>query len=1058
MEQQNFVVYKSSAGSGKTFTLVKEYLLLALKDASVPPQAYKHILAITFTNKAAGEMKERIIKALKELSSDDYFSISNNSKNTLEAIKEDAPFLNDEIIRARTKNILTAILHNYSDFAIGTIDSFVHKIVRTFAYDLKIPLNFEIETDSQKLLTQCIDVLISQIGNDDKLTKALIEFTESKTDDEKNWHVENDLKNFAAQLLKEEGTLHIERLKHLSIDDFFTIKSELAAKIKLFENKIITESTKAKDLIKQSNIDINDFYYGTTGIGVYFSNLSQGNIDKISPNSRVLTTINEDNWYAGKITNDKKSAIDSIKKELEILFYNIQKIKLKDYPEYVLFSLINKNIYSLALLNEIEKLINEYKTENSVIHISDFNKKIAEIVLTQPVPYIYERLGERYKNYLIDEFQDTSILQFQNLLPLIDNSLSESHFTMLVGDGKQAIYRWRGGDVEQFNSLPDINNHFKNSIIAERELALKRNYNPKVLFKNYRSKKEIIEFNNSFFRILSNCIDENQKSIYENLEQEFNPKNNGGFVHVEFVNAKNKVEAEEINLTKIIETINDLIANDYNYSDIAILVRKNDDGSTIANFLGKNNIPVISSESLLLNNSKEIKFILSLLQYFSKPNQPIIQAEIIEYLIETKFIKQANLNDALKENEEIGFVLFMKKHGVVMHSYHFSKMAIYELCESLISLFKLNEKPNAYIQFFLDEIHQFSNKYNNSLNDFIEHWNNRKEKASVIMPSGINAVNIMTIHRSKGLEFPIVILPFLNSKIESQNNKTLWLELKNNEIETLKTTIVPYEKKLLDTNYSDLYTNEKNKSLLDNLNLLYVALTRPVNQLYIFTGEQKEVINGIGTLTDFFIFYYQQKNEYDLSENIYRFGEKTKNTEKKSHFTESKTIHTFHSTNWREIVKMRAAAPSIWNTHFAENKRDYGVILHTALAKIKYKNDVDSALNAMVNEGLISMPDKQNLFEKLDKIVNHKKLVDYFSETYIIKNESEIITANGKIYRTDRVVIKNNEAIIIDYKTGEKKSAHKKQIEEYADLLKEMGYTITQKLLVYINEDEINIE
>lgn len=1055
---KNFVVYKSSAGSGKTFTLVKEYLLLALKDPSNPPQAYRHILAITFTNKAASEMKERIIKALKELSRDDYSVLTKNSISLLEAIKKDDTNLTDDIIKQRTKNILTAILHNYSDFAIGTIDSFVHKIVRTFAYDLKIPLNFDVETDSDKLLTQSIDLLLSQIGNDEKLTKALVDFTESKADDEKNWHIETDLKKFAAQLLNEEGSIHIEKLKDVSIDDFFSIKDELYKTIKSFENEIISEAKRAKEFLKQNQINKEDFYYGKQGIGVYFHNLSEGDISKINFNTRVETTISKDNWHGGKISTETKHAIDAIKQNLLEIFNSIQKIKEKSYSKYILFKLINKNIYSLALLNEIEKLIIDYKNENSVVHISDFNKKIAEIVLTQPVPYIYERLGERYKNYLIDEFQDTSVLQFQNLLPLIDNSLSENHFTMLVGDGKQAIYRWRGGDVEQFNSLPDINNNFKNEIVKEREYSLKRNYNPKALYKNYRSKKEIIEFNNSFFRTLADKIEENKKGIYENLEQEFDEKNTGGYVQVEFLNAENKIEAEELNLSRILDIVNEAKSNNYNYSDIAILVRKNGDGSTVANYLGKNNIPVISSDSLLINNSKEIKFIISLLRYFSSPNQIIIQAEIVEYLIENKIIKGEEIHFAIKEIQKTGFPSFLKKHKINIQTYQLSKMALYELCETLIQLFKLNEKPNAYLQFFLDEVHHFSSKYNNSLNDFIEHWEDKKDKASVVMPSGIDAVSIMTIHRSKGLEFPVVILPFMSSKIESVNNKTLWLEFKNNEIEKLKTAIVPYEKQLLDTDYAFLYENEKNKSLLDNLNLLYVALTRAELQLYILTGKQKEEIKEISTLTDFFNSYYLLKGEYDNSKQVYSFGEKIKKQIIKNEFTENKSISIFHSTNWRDMIKMRAAAPSIWNTQFAQNKRDYGVMLHTTLARIKYKSDATNALNEMLNEGLITESDKQQLLPSIEKIVNHTKLSLYFTEDYKVKNESEIITANGKLFRTDRVVIKNNQATIIDYKTGEKKSSHKKQIEEYAVLLQEMGYEVIDKLLVYINNDEISIE
>src|SRR3954469_20458755 len=275
MTTKNFTVYKSSAGSGKTFTLVKEYLALALTDTQYPPQAYKHILAITFTNKAAAEMKERISKALKELSEEDYTTISSGTKTLLSALKEHvklntAQQLDDVVIRRRAQHILTAILHNYSDFAIGTIDSFVHKVVRTFAFDLKIPMSFEIEMDDERLLSQAIDLLIAQIGNDEQLTKALIEFTERKTDDEKNWHIEYDLRLFAKHLLKEEGGFYIDKLRHLSVDDFFKIKDTLYEELKKFENALTTLAVNAIQLIQKQGLTAKDFYQGDKGIAAYF--------------------------------------------------------------------------------------------------------------------------------------------------------------------------------------------------------------------------------------------------------------------------------------------------------------------------------------------------------------------------------------------------------------------------------------------------------------------------------------------------------------------------------------------------------------------------------------------------------------------------------------------------------------------------------------------------------------------------------------------------------------------------------------------------------------------
>ncbi|MGQ0829282.1 MAG: UvrD-helicase domain-containing protein [Bacteroidota bacterium] len=1059
MPEKNFTIYRSSAGSGKTFTLVKEYLALALNDGANPVQAYKHILAVTFTNKAAAEMKERIIKALKELSEDDYSTISNGTKTLLVALKDHKKLnvkqkLDDATIRNRARNILTAILHNYSDFAIGTIDSFVHKVVRTFAFDLKIPMSFEIEMDDEKLLSQAIDLLIAKIGNDERLTKALVEFAESKTDDEKSWHIENDLKNFAKNLLNEEGAIYIDKLRHLGVDDLFKIKDALFSEIKMFENAVKKEAAIAFQTINSCGLSAKDFYYGDKGIAAYFEKIQNGRMDYISPNSYVQTTVGDDKWYGGKVTEQAKSDIDAIKSTLLDGFNNIQILKDEGYSNYVLFNLINKNIYSLAVLNEIEKLLNEYKSQNNILHISEFNKMISKIVMNEPIPFIYERLGERYTNYLIDEFQDTSVLQFQNLLPLIDNSLANGHFTMLVGDGKQAIYRWRGGEVEQFAMLPKVFGHTDNPLVLEREEALVRNYNPRVLDKNYRSKKEVIEFNNSLFSTLSIGLNAKYQNIYEDLKQGFDPENTGGFVQVEFVDGEMDVFRDQ-NKVRTHELILHLLEQNYKLQDIAILVRKNTDGSDIANYLTERGIEVISPDSLLLSNSVEINFLHSLLKYLANSTDNITHAEILEYLVAARYFPEAGIHEVLLQKDRMGLAAVFKAAGISFDSIRFSKMALYELCEELVNIFKLNSKPNAYIQFFLDEVLNYTLKKNNNLNDFIEYWEEKKSKASLVVPQGMNAVSIMTIHRSKGLEFPVVILPFSNSKVDT-GKRNLWIDLENAKLANLPSALVPTTKELTETQYAHLYEEEKNKSLLDSLNVLYVALTRAEERMYILSGKPGKTPANLGNISDMLAHYYQTTGEWIEDKAIYSFGVKAMRTQQKHvEQTYNLKLTTFNSNNWRDSIKMRAAAPSIWNTQAAEVKKDYGVMVHTALAKIKSNEDVEPALIDMCSQGLITAEEKEKLTITLSKIVNLPQLRSHFVPGLIIKNEAEIITVDGVSLRPDRVILKSKNAVIIDYKTGAEKPKYKEQILQYADLLGQMGYTVTEKLLVYIEAEKV---
>nr|NQU94195.1 UvrD-helicase domain-containing protein [Bacteroidota bacterium] len=442
----SFTVYKSSAGSGKTFTLVKEYLKITLNQ----PNKFRNILAITFTNKAANEMKERIITNLKDISSATPDQNSPAIKFLLpELVKETG--LSPETITLRANKVLELILHNYADFSICTIDSFVHRIIRTFAHDLNLPINFEVELDTNILIEQTIDFLISEAGKNEKLTKALIKFTETKAEDEKSWHIEKDLKDFAETLMKEDGQIYLEKLRQLNLQDFFNIIKKVNEFIKSTEQTLVKQAQNATSIIKGTNLPNTAFYRGRNGIAKYFEYIADYRFDKLSPNSFVETTINENKWHGSKTDKDDKIIIDGIKDNLIEIYNNIQDILAENYDEYNLFLMLKRKLYPMAVLSEIEKVLVKIKSENNIVHISEFNKRIADIVLNEPVPFIYERLGERYNHFLLDEFQDTSVLQWQNLLPLLDNSLAEGNFNMIVGDGKQAIYRWRSGEVEQFD-------------------------------------------------------------------------------------------------------------------------------------------------------------------------------------------------------------------------------------------------------------------------------------------------------------------------------------------------------------------------------------------------------------------------------------------------------------------------------------------------------------------------------------------------------------------------------------------------------------------------------
>ncbi len=1056
----SFTVYKSSAGSGKTFTLVKEYLKIVLKN----PSSFRNILAITFTNKAANEMKERILEYLKELS---VVNKKENSKAIEALMPEIIEFtgLNENAIAERAEIVLGMLLHNFSDFSISTIDSFIHKIIRTFAYDLHLPVNFEVELDTEKLITKAVDILISNVGNDEKLTEILLKFIEFKTESETTWHIEKNLGDFAKSLLNEDGQIYISKLRKLSFDDFKNIRSKISVFNKKFENALSGCGKEAIGHINDNALKINDFSRGRSGIGNYFLKIANSDFSKLEPNSYVITTIYEDKWFAGKTDEIQKAAIDKIKDQLIDIFHKIENIISDDFEKYSVYKLINKKIYPIAVLIEIEKIFEAIRVENNQVHISEFNKRIAEIVLNEPIPFIYERMGEKYKYFFIDEFQDTSVLQWNNLLPLIDNSLSEGYFNMIVGDGKQAIYRWRSGEVEQFDKLPEIFDKSLLPLADERENNLINNYKEEYLEKNYRSKPGIIDFNNKFFEISANLLPEKYQSIYKDVKQEFDKEKTGGYINIRFIESKDREKYNEQNFIKIKEIISDLEDNGFTKGDIAILCRENKRASTIARYLLEQNIDVISFESLLLSNSPELNLIISILNYLNDPNEKLYKAEILIYLSGKGMIKNNDINELVSEldnktvkkdlfdkGRKISFTELLRDYGFDFRSAKLNNLPLYDLCEELIRIFNLNKEIDPYIQFFLDYVFKFNNEKASNIKDFLDSWEDEKDKLSISVPSGINAVNIMTIHKAKGLEFPVVIFPFADQKLKATKNE-IWVDFDDSDIPELKAALLDTTKSLESTTYASQYNEEMAKSFLDIINLLYVVMTRPTERLYILSSAITKPPNEIKSVPAIFYNFLNQTSQWEANKEEYSFGE-TENYIKKEKGTSDNIykLNSFISNPWRDRVLISTGAPEVWDVDDPLGKSERGKLIHSILAEIIIEDDIENVLEDFNLQGIIDKNERAELSAIIHKLISKPEIKPFFEKGIIVKAEEEILLPDGQKYRPDRVVFIDDRVIVIDYKTGKVEEKHKHQINKYADLIKEMGYEKIEKYLLYIDD------
>lgn len=1060
----NLTLYNSSAGSGKTYTLVKEFLIKVLDHTHTSSNYYKHILAVTFTNKAAAEMKERVIKALEEIASDEKlegttaFLLADLMKSTAEG----GLGMNQAELKKKCSQVLRSILHNYNDLSISTIDKFTHKIIRTFAHDLHLPLNFEIELDEQEILSKAIDLLIAQVGKNEALTKLLIDFSKEKADNENSWDIDKDLFTFAKNLLKDNGEFYIKQLNKCSIDDFNSIRKELFVQLKAFESHIFNLAETTILFIKNQGIEDKSFYGGY--LVNYFKKIQK--FSDFEANATIQKMMaDEKNWYSKATPSDQKQLIDANKSAIINHYETIQNYLAEHEGNYIIHNLLLKNSYTLAVINEIEKTIQEVKEENNVLNFSDFNKKIAQVIANEPTPFIYERLGEKYHNYLIDEFQDTSIIQWHNLLPLVDNSLANNHFNMLVGDAKQSIYRFRGGEVEQIINLPkiiDFPNSIQSDVFSHIENALERNFNLKELTTNYRSKAEIVDFNNHFFQFTSTHLSEKHQQLYKNLNQEFNPENNGGGVSISFIEHTDKENLNELMLLKIIETINKLKSDNYKLKDIAILTRGKTDGVLIASHLIENGINVISSESLLLKNAKEVQFLIHYFNYLLTPNNKENFVFIIQFLLDKHQLKNT-LFDVFEKYNINTLQHFLNENNLSLSEHSINKLSLYELTEHLINHFNLDDSINIYLQFFLEKIYEFSVKRGNSIANFIEWWNEKNDKFSIIIPEGIEAVRVMTIHKSKGLEFPIVIYPFANSPVKINNQQDYFWTTETG-IAKLDVALLPINVALKKTKLAYVYEEEISKLTLDLINILYVALTRPAERLYLLSSIKKDAKgsisrNNIGAINDYLYDFCQQDFLTKLSDTTFHYGlfnPKTEDekTKKDAIITEEFSIITHNS--WREKIKISYQAPKFWDVEFPEKIGEHGSLIHNILSELVHKNELDMLLNKNINKGIITEKEATILKNQLEEQFQHPLIGHLFSDFDMVKNEKNILLSSGSSYQPDRVTFKDENIYIIDYKTGEPSNKHIEQLENYKKILTEMYPTFSIKSYVmYLRTSEV---
>ncbi|MEM7485700.1 MAG: UvrD-helicase domain-containing protein [Bacteroidota bacterium] len=1033
MGTSNFKIYNASAGSGKTYTLTKEYLKLLFSNDS--PTKFRQILAITFTNKAVEEMKTRILESLY-----DFGSIKNSADqgSLFHEICQDLS-LSAQQLQSKSKLILKRILHNYSFFEISTIDKFNHKIIKTFARDLQLSQNFEVELDIEQLLEEAVGNLLERSGTEKALTDTLVAFALEKIDDDKSWNISYDLVEIGKLLFQENHASYLEKLESKSLGDFKQIQLKITKQIKLLEKKAIEEAERTLLEIENLGFDASDFPRQT--LPNHFKKIQNKEFNiKILYGNKL-----EQNLIDGKIL---KAADKRDTSELAVIVLSqFTKIKSVLY-QLSYFKNIYGNIVPLALLNEISKEIKNIELEKDIIPISSLNSLLSKEIKNQPVPFIYERLGEKYRHYFIDEFQDTSQMQWNNLIPLISNALEsedekrERGSLFLVGDVKQAIYRWRGGRAEQFLNLLMAQN---NPFVLHPTV--------KTLDTNWRSHKEIVQFNNTFFSTIAPLFkNEDYKALFLEGSNQKTNSTSGGFVQLSFIQGDTLQKNEEDYCTEVLNAINQAISQAYRYSDICILVRDNIKGMLLADFLLKNKIPIISSDSLLLGKNHKVNFLIALLKLIENVQDREAVYEVLMFLAPSESNQHDFIANAINDPQ----ILLSKKYG-----FHVSKLkgqSVFNILENAIVQFDLSKTDAAYLTFLMDEVLLLEKKDGPDIHSFLKHWEQKKNTLSIAAPDTINAIRIMTIHKAKGLEFPIVIFPFANSIIDDKRKKKKsWVPMTAVEQNLgLSEFLVNTNQEMLRYNEvaAEIYLDESKKTALDAINVLYVALTRAKKGLFIISEESKKIsiLAEASSYSDVFLYYLQEQNLYKDEETHYSFGSLSKNDTINSEPLEENQYIPYITRDKREGgFTISTKSSQLWDNQ-KRTAIEMGNLMHHALSNIKTSDDIKKIVKELKESGHLQKEFENYLEEKILAVVNHPELKSYFSSDYEILNEQEILTAYGKSFRPDRLVIKENAVVIIDYKTGKPSVSHEQQILEYAQVLKDMNFEIKHAIIVYIDQ------
>jgi ATP-dependent helicase/nuclease subunit A len=1159
-----FRIYSASAGSGKTYQLTKEYLKLALGypqpadptgERSFNPSYFKNILAITFTNDAAGEMKERIVGALRRFAQeadDKPDALLTEVAAELAQEQQFPPHLAtppewEREVRRRAAATFRLVLYHYADFAVSTIDSFVQRIVTAFTRELGLPASFEVELDTDSVLRSAVAALLDKVNRDPQsklLSQTLADYALGQAEQGRNWNkLPDELLDFGRALFNESVHEAVAQLSQKTMADFRALDQEIRTRQRAAEEAVQAQADRALAVLAAGSIAAEHLASGSNGIYGHFTNwarwLSPPEKGGVFPTATARKTIESGKWWSDKA---KKAglvpAIEAVQPELEDAFGALLALREQHLASYILLGALQPFLFHASLLSELNKLVESISRERNVVLISEFNRRIAAIVLTEPVPFLYERLGEKYRHLLIDEFQDTSVLQWNNLLPLVENAVANGGLSLAVGDAKQAIYRWRGGELEQILRLYQgdtmalaarARDADMRQLLEGRYYTLQETLEPRSLAVNFRSRAEIINFNNEFFtHVRERSVgDELVAGIFEDGFQQAVPSvvTSGraaspelGHVELLFTHkdaparrydpsagqyleeflpgypAEAVLDYNESTCYLALQLVEQALADGYQLRDVAVLCRTRWQSRLVAKFLKERGFPIISADSLALQFAEVVNLLVAIMRVLHQSGDTLARAEAL--LLIDKVVRRLPPTPArarhiadVANDKESGKPFFdeLRSLGFDVDEHKTGNLGLYELTERLIGIFGLlgANAESDYLFRFLDLTLEFSLKFGNNLGSFLTHWDERKGSLSINAPGGADAITITTVHKAKGLAYGIVIVPFADWTLVPRVDTMLWGRLEAAEKplpELPDVAVVRLNRNLTYTPLADQDTEEREKTLLDGLNTLYVAFTRPRHRLYIISKTPAETakkttgelplstdtasLPPARDVADLLSGYLRQLGRWQeettsfvLSQGAIQPPPSAKQPAANTNFP----LTNLSSTPWPERLKLRRHATTVFDFDEQEKQGELNRKLHYALRRLLSAQELPRALRQLVAEGIINQKERPELEAGLTKLLQHPRLAPYFAEDLAVETEREILVGGHthRAYKPDRIVFgpgasrAEQKVTMLDFKLPPPQDIHKIRLREYSRLFRELGYADVRGLIYYFGSGEV---